>query len=62
MKYLLARKGGKGLFLFSDNDCKFVVATIQDDNGIGEEVAGWHNGTYFFSLKEALEILNKSRK
>ena len=59
MKYLLARKGDKGLYFFPDNNCKFVVAIIQDDNGIGEEVMGWHNGTYSFTLKEAMEILNK---
>lgn len=59
MKYLLARKGGKGLYFFPDNNCKFVVAIIQDDNGIGEAVDCWYRGTYFFTLKEALEVLNK---
>lgn len=57
MKVLLKRNGDKGLFVFTDNDRPFVVATIQDFNGIGKPVDSWWHGSYFMTLDEALASL-----
>ena len=57
MKILLARNGGRGLFLFKGNNMPFVVANIEDDNGIGETVNAWHWGDYYKTLEEGYKAL-----
>lgn len=57
MKYLLARNKEKGLYLFTSNDLKFVVANIEDDNGIGKPVNSWHWGQYYKTLEEGYKTL-----
>lgn len=62
MKYLLAeRHDGKGIFLFTDNDYKFVIASIENNNGIGNAVSHWSSGSYFKTLKEAWEVFNRGK-
>lgn len=58
-KYLLDRKGDKGLFFFEGNNAKFVIADICEDNGIGEEVEYWSRGNYYYTLESALQDFNK---
>ncbi|MCK9236262.1 MAG: hypothetical protein M0P09_08130 [Acholeplasmataceae bacterium] len=59
MKFLLTRNKEKGLYLFASNNLKFVVANVEDDNGIGNQVYSWWNGKYFATLEEALRELSK---
>jgi len=55
MKVLLKKNGDKGLFVFTENDRPFVVATIEDYNGIGKPVDAWWQGSYYLSLDDALK-------
>lgn len=57
MKVLLKRNGEKGLFIFTDNSLPFVVAMIEDDNGIGKPVNSWWHGSYYSNLDDALDAL-----
>jgi len=57
MKVLLKKNGDKGLFVFTENDRPFVVATIEDYNGIGKPVDAWWQGSYYLSLDDALKSL-----
>lgn len=62
MKILLDKKGSKGLFIFTDNDFKYVIADIPSQYGnlkIGQEIEYWSNGSYYFTLKNALKDWNK---
>lgn len=59
MKVLLKKNGEKGLFVFTDNDKAFVVATIEDNNGIGKPVNSWWHGSYYSTLDDALAALMK---
>ena len=60
MKVLLKRNGEKGLFIFTDNDRPFVVAVIEDDNGIGKPVNSWWHGSYYSNLDDALDALKEA--
>lgn len=62
MKYLLKRNGDKGLFLFTENDRKFVVGTIEDDNGLGNSVNCWWQGHYFTNIDDAIKELMKKHE
>lgn len=59
MKVLLRVNGEKGLFVFTENDKPFVVATIEDNNGIGKPVNSWWQGSYYSKLDDALSDLLK---
>lgn len=61
MKFLLKTNPRKdvGLYLFPNNNRPFVVAQIEQNNGIGRSVDSWWNGTYFYTLDEALKELSK---
>lgn len=61
MKYLLKVHEGRGLYFFPDNPKKFVVARVEDNNGIGHTVKEWWQGIYFSTLDDALEELNNKR-
>lgn len=59
-KILLADNGkGRGLYFSPDNNMKFIVAGIEDNNGIGNPVSSWHWGNYFNTLDEAYKEYKK---
>ena len=62
MKYLIKKQGYYGIFLFPENDFPFVVATIEEDNGLGRPVTSWHHGRYFKTLDDAFEFFVKLRR
>ena len=57
MKILIKVEGEKGLYIFVGNDLPFVVAFVEDNNGIGKPVQAWWQGSYFHTLEEALTCL-----
>lgn len=61
MKFLLKTSPNKekGLYLFPNNNRPFVVATIEQNNGIGRSVDSWWQGTYFYTIDDALKELSK---
>ena len=58
MKVLLSRNHMNGLFVIEGNDRPFVVATINEYNGIGKKVNSWSSGVYFSRLEDAIRYLN----